>query len=169
MDKQGRQTFWELCFDTPQSVKNVCWGTFAAIPVVLIIWLIFNPAEPSKTPVPAPAPIVAAIDAPAPGVKEIDTKVEAEMNLKAGLKDAESATFRNEFVSGLASGAQMLCGEVNSRNSFGGYTGFKRFIASPNSDAPNMIEGEAMSGIDIDAKTFRTAYRFACSNRVKTF
>jgi hypothetical protein len=169
MDKQGQQTFWERCFDTPQSAKYGCWGTFAAIPVVLIVWLMFNPAEQSKTPVPVPAPTIAAADAPSPEVKEIDTKVEAEMNLKAGLKDAESATFRNEFVSGLASGAQMLCGEVNSRNSFGGYTGFKRFIASPNSEAPNMIEGEDMSGMDIDAKTFRTAYKFACSNRVKSF
>lgn len=107
-------------------------------------------------------------ETPAPH-KEIETKVEGESNLKRGLKDGDSATFRDEFVSELEGGAQMLCGEVNSKNSFGGYTGFKRFIASPNPEAPNMVEGEEMSGMDIDAKTFRTAYKFACSNRVKTF
>lgn len=37
------------------------------------------------------------------------------------LKDPESAEFRNQ---------KGLCGEVNSKNSFGGYVGFKRFIAA---------------------------------------
>jgi hypothetical protein len=44
--------------------------------------------------------------------------------LMASLKDSESARFRNERIA--KSGA--LCGEVNSKNSFGGYVGFKRFI-----------------------------------------
>ena len=38
----------------------------------------------------------------------------------AVLKDPSSATFRNQ---------KKLCGEVNSKNSFGAYTGFQRFIA----------------------------------------
>lgn len=37
------------------------------------------------------------------------------------LKDPASAEFRNQHG---------LCGEVNSKNSFGGYVGFKRFIAA---------------------------------------
>lgn len=41
------------------------------------------------------------------------------------LKDPESAQFRNQFV-----GRQALCGEVNARNSMGGYTGYARFIAT---------------------------------------
>ena len=39
----------------------------------------------------------------------------------ASLKDPGSAEFRNQYG---------ICGEVNAKNSFGGYTGFKRFIAS---------------------------------------
>ncbi|RZF63828.1 hypothetical protein EWE75_14450 [Sphingomonas populi] len=101
--------------------------------------------------------------------KTIDTKVSAEMNLKGGLKDADSAKFRNEFVNALDTGAQMLCGEVNSKNAFGAYTGFKRFIASPNPEAPNMIEGEEMMGMKIDAKTFAKAYDFACRHPVQRF
>lgn len=37
------------------------------------------------------------------------------------LKDPESAEFRNQ---------RGFCGEVNSKNSFGGYVGFRRFIAA---------------------------------------
>jgi len=37
------------------------------------------------------------------------------------LKDPGSAEFRNQHG---------LCGEVNSKNSFGGYVGFRRFIAA---------------------------------------
>ena len=37
------------------------------------------------------------------------------------LKDPASAEFRNQ---------RGFCGEVNSKNSFGGYVGFKRFIAA---------------------------------------
>ncbi|MFI8395985.1 hypothetical protein ACIGEI_10595 [Pseudomonas sp. NPDC078863] len=37
------------------------------------------------------------------------------------LKDPDSAQFRNQ---------RGFCGEVNSKNSFGGYAGFRRFIAA---------------------------------------
>ena len=40
--------------------------------------------------------------------------------VEANLKDASSAEFRNQVGQ---------CGEVNAKNSYGGYTGFKRFIA----------------------------------------
>jgi len=40
------------------------------------------------------------------------------------LKDPESARFKATFVNN-----RNYCGEVNSKNSYGGYTGFKRFIA----------------------------------------
>lgn len=44
------------------------------------------------------------------------------------LKDADSAKFRNvQFYSG--SGSPIVCGEVNARNGFGGFSGFERFIA----------------------------------------
>lgn len=44
--------------------------------------------------------------------------------VKAGLKDPASAQFRNvKYNNGKAS----VCGEINSKNSFGGYTGFGRF------------------------------------------
>ena len=50
------------------------------------------------------------------------------------LKDARSAEFRNEVS---------YCGEVNAKNSFGAYTGYKRYIAP--SDAIVIIQGDIPS------------------------
>lgn len=41
--------------------------------------------------------------------------------VKSLLKDPSSAEFRNEVA---------FCGEVNSKNSFGAYTGFQKYIAA---------------------------------------
>lgn len=50
----------------------------------------------------------------------------AQDNVRKRLKDPDSAQFRGLFVSR----AGLPCGEVNSKNGFGGYTGYKRFVAS---------------------------------------
>ncbi len=48
--------------------------------------------------------------------------------VRARLRDPDSAEFRNVgFYSGGESPA--VCGEVNAKNAFGGYTGYERFIA----------------------------------------
>ena len=47
--------------------------------------------------------------------------------VSAVLKDPDSAQFR---VVRLADNQTTLCGEVNSKNSFGGYVGFRPFIVS---------------------------------------
>lgn len=45
------------------------------------------------------------------------------------LKDPDSAEYRNVTVMG-EDPEVYICGELNARNSFGGYTGYKRFIAN---------------------------------------
>ncbi|PND34823.1 hypothetical protein C1I89_10260 [Achromobacter pulmonis] len=54
-------------------------------------------------------------------INEIRRQSMAKDFVLATLKDPDSAKFRNQ---------KSFCGEVNSKNSFGGYTGFKRFIAA---------------------------------------
>lgn len=56
---------------------------------------------------------------------EIVYEYEAKYTTDQFLKDPESAKFRklHRGVKGI------ICGEVNSKNSFGGYTGFTRFLA----------------------------------------
>jgi hypothetical protein len=50
--------------------------------------------------------------------------------VKARLKDPDSAKFKGVyFVRGKA-GVPVTCGQVNSRNSFGGYTGFVPFLSA---------------------------------------
>lgn len=46
---------------------------------------------------------------------------QAESVVKAHLSDPESAQFRNK---------DGMCGEVNSKNKLGGYTGFQRYISA---------------------------------------
>lgn len=53
-------------------------------------------------------------------LKEIKMQRMAREFVSANLKDPGSAEFRNQ---------REFCGEVNARNSLGGFTGFKRFIA----------------------------------------
>lgn len=63
--------------------------------------------------------------------------------IKAKLRDPESAQFRDvAFHSG--SGTPITCGEVNSKNGFGGYSGFERFIAA--GDVLTVIESEMADG-----------------------
>ncbi|MEB0133776.1 hypothetical protein QN362_00355 [Actimicrobium sp. CCC2.4] len=52
-------------------------------------------------------------------------KMLGERYVKAKLKDPDSAEFRNQFIG--KAGAP--CGEVNSKNSFGGFVGFQRYIS----------------------------------------
>jgi hypothetical protein len=55
-------------------------------------------------------------------------------NLAGMLKDADSAEFRNVQVVesvGELKGMKLVVGEVNSKNSFGGYTGFQAFVGTP--------------------------------------
>lgn len=55
------------------------------------------------------------------------------------LKDARSAEFRNLYFSNKG-GVPVSCGEVNSKNSFGGYVGFQRFISGGSSDTTFLEE-----------------------------
>ncbi len=52
----------------------------------------------------------------------------AQLALKRGLKDPESAMFRNVRTEQTEDGI-VVCGEYNAKNSYGGYVGFNRFVA----------------------------------------
>jgi hypothetical protein len=48
--------------------------------------------------------------------------------VKNELKDPDSAKFKNLIAGKFSDGRIAVCGEVNSKNSFGGYTGFTLFM-----------------------------------------
>ena len=49
----------------------------------------------------------------------------AENSLKNKLRDVDSAKFKDLKMHG-----NILCGHVNAKNGFGGYTGYKMFIGN---------------------------------------
>ncbi|NQE62960.1 hypothetical protein [Caulobacter sp. RHG1] len=56
-------------------------------------------------------------------------RIEKVKNLAANqLRDPASAQFRN-----VRQGGAFVCGEINGKNGFGGYSGFTRFIGTDNS------------------------------------
>lgn len=70
-----------------------------------------------------------------------------EKAVKQQLKDPDSAQFQN--VKG-------YCGEVNSKNSYGGYVGFKRYIS---------IDGEVLleDSENVDPETFAIIWEAHCT------
>lgn len=80
-------------------------------------------------------------------MKEIKTQRFAREMVSGHLKDPESAEFRNQ------SG---LCGEVNSKNSFGGYGGYRRFIVANE----KMV---AFEGGNMDAADFSQVWNQFCN------
>ena len=54
----------------------------------------------------------------------------AEDAVRDKLKDPASAEFSGSFFSDKFNGIPMACGYVNSRNSFGGFTGNQRFVSA---------------------------------------
>ena len=67
-------------------------------------------------------------------VKKIAWMDQGMTAVKTKLKDPSSAQFRNVYFHKGADGIPMTCGEVNSRNSFGGYGGYQRFVSAGKSD-----------------------------------
>jgi hypothetical protein len=70
------------------------------------------------------------------------------------LKDPASAQFRNVRVVDHAKG-KVVCGEVNAKNSYGGYVGFTLFVAGVNGaqlyseSEYGAIEGAANAGLTL--------------------
>lgn len=62
-----------------------------------------------------------------PSVSEIEKAKEAVADK---LRDPGSAQFRNVKEGDLTSNLNPVCGEVNGKNAFGGYTGYQRFITN---------------------------------------
>lgn len=88
-----------------------------------------------------------AHSSPPTDIKEIRTQSMAREFVEANLKDPESAKYRNQ---------KGLCGEVNSKNSYGGYGGFQKFMAA-NKSMVAFERGDQMS-----ASEFRKAWNQLC-------
>lgn len=61
---------------------------------------------------------------------ETETIYEAKKAVSVLLKDPSSAEFKEVFFNETQKGGPVACGQVNSKNSLGAYTGFQRFISN---------------------------------------
>lgn len=65
-----------------------------------------------------------------------------EERIASRLKDPGSAQFRGSVVS-RSGGVPVVCGEVNAKNGFGGYTGHQRFVSG---GSVQVLETEMAAG-----------------------
>lgn len=59
----------------------------------------------------------------------IEAQLAAERAVRRLLKDPDSAQFKSVYVTNREKTGRSACGLVNSKNSFGGMAGFKRFVS----------------------------------------
>jgi hypothetical protein len=110
-----------MASDTGQ--RNTILLVGAAVLGLVVVDRAFNGETPAASEAPAPVKAQPAPTGPSPALM----KIRAEREVRAILKDPESASF-----SGLVahtSPALAVCGYVNSKNGFGGMTGEQRFIS----------------------------------------
>ncbi|HEV7694324.1 MAG TPA: hypothetical protein VGO52_26045 [Hyphomonadaceae bacterium] len=79
--------------------------------------------------VAAASPAAAQKYVGSPSAKEIAYIENETKAVRDRLKDPKSAEFSKLFVS-RKSGAPIVCGYVNSKNGFGGFTGAQRFVGA---------------------------------------
>lgn len=73
--------------------------------------------------------------------------------VRSKLKDPNTAQFKNVYFHRGAKGIPVSCGEVNSKNSFGGYTGFQKFISAGNPE---------LTFIQSEVTDFTTSWKQFC-------
>ena len=104
--------------------KRVLKGFGVLFAISLAISIFRHANEDPKERAALDAARIAAVDKKAKDYVAID---QAEKGLKSILKDADSAKFRDVTVAQWIENKPVVCGYVNSKNSFGGYTGDTEF------------------------------------------
>lgn len=111
------------------------------------------------------AVLLAGVLIATPAVAQYDKFVrEAKGIAAAELKDPDSAKFRNLFVSKYED-ELVLCGEMNAKNSFGAYTGYKPFMTAK-SEATRYIMGLQWQLVSMGGKSAEEVAREYCGSPV---
>lgn len=72
----------------------------------------------------------------------------AQESVRGHLKDPGSAQFRGERVVRTAGMPPVVCGQVNSKNSFGGYGGYQSFISAGTDQLTYMQESAELENFE---------------------
>jgi len=73
---------------------------------------------------------------------------QTKQHVKNTLKDPESAQFKDVKVAINIKGDKTVCGQVNAKNSYGGYTGFKSFYVKNNNGLVHNSEAETRKKLE---------------------
>lgn len=126
------------------SPRATGFALLALVIGVLIIAIVVHLKGPSPV---ADVPIVA-------GPSDSDLRVNAELAVQQQLRDPASAQFQNEVIRRKGDVAS-VCGEVNAKNGFGGYTGFTSFA---------VVGNLAVVQSPSSGKTFATVWNRYCTD-----
>lgn len=98
-----------------------------------------------------------------PVSKYTDFVAKAKSDITSGFNDPSTVQWRNLFVSVTSdSKPPTLCGELNGKNAYGAYVGFKRFVANPD---PLLQEIE---NVNKHAAKFNLLWEIVCMNKIET-
>ena len=89
--------------------------------------------------------------------KEFAWMERGKVSVREKLKDPDSAKFQNLYFHKGKDNIPMTCGEVNSKNSFGGYGGFQKFISAGSPELTFLSE-------QMDANEFANVWNKFCAN-----
>ena len=81
--------------------------------------------------------------------KRAELDIKMQNLVRDSLKDGDSAKFRNHYE---------LCGEVNAKNSFGAYTGYSKYVITPD----KIYFESDYSESDFSKKLFKDLWDSAC-------
>jgi hypothetical protein len=106
--------------------------------------------------------VVLTIALSAPPRDEIAAGVAA---VRAAMKDPGAAQFRGVALYADGEGAHVVCGEVNGRNSFGGFNGFEEFVVDLDLQRVKMRRNAGVDGVD--EETWREIYSRSCKTKLR--
>jgi hypothetical protein len=107
--------------NTPESSMTV-GSYFFYLAITIIIFIYFESSSDSSS-----TSTSTSTQRSQQGDDNLYIEVQKE-KIQNRLKDPASAEFKNTFVS-RKMGSPIVCGQINSKNSFGAFSGFQRFIS----------------------------------------
>lgn len=94
--------------------------------------------------------------------------INAKKGITSDFKDPGSATFRSVYIRKIYSKTdgmpiESVCGEVNGKNSYGAYVGYRRFFYSITGKSDGFVEREGNKEI------FSVLFKMTCSTNTAEF
>jgi hypothetical protein len=117
---------------------------------IIISWTKSQTVPVAGAPGPERMEAQNAVSPPPPVARppsQSDYFLRAKQAVTRTLRDPDSAKFGPIFEGNGSSGRKIICGFVNARNGYGGYTGMERFIYFVDTDSVGLPSGLAPSAV----------------------